>query len=268
MLRSLKELERYTVGATDGDIGHVVNFLLDDERWITRYLIVDTGGLFDGRLVLISPISFRQVDWSTQRFNLALTKDKIKDSPSVDVDKPVSRQHEQDYFRYYEYPNYWGDTGNWGSGAYPGLLAAGVWNEVLAEHADNPGDVHLRSAQELRGYHIQGTDDAIGHVDDFIVDDGTWEVRYLVVDTSNWWVGKKVLIAPHWATQVSWAERKVHIGMSRQAIKNCPEWNATSPINRQYEARLYDYYGRPIYWDSEDRPAISSRASHPASHPG
>jgi hypothetical protein len=226
-------------------------------------LIVDTGGLFDGRLVLVSPISFRQVDWATQRFHLALTMDKIKNGPSVDLDKPVSRQHEQDYFRYYEYPNYWGNTGAWGSGAYPGLLAAGVWNEVLSEQFDKPGDVHLHSAKEVRGYHIQGSDEAIGHVDDFIVDDETWELRYLVIDTSNWWLGKKVLLPPHWADGISWAERNVHVDMSRQAIKNCPEWNATAPINRQYEARLYDYYGRPMYWDSNDRPAVAPKLHCP-----
>src|ERR1039458_3522420 len=118
MLRSLKDLERYTVSATDGDIGTVVNFLLDDERWIVRYLVVETGGFFGGRQVLISPISFREVDWSTHRFHLALTIDKVKNSPSVDTDKPVSRQNERDYFGYYGYPYYWGDSGLWGMGAY------------------------------------------------------------------------------------------------------------------------------------------------------
>jgi hypothetical protein len=65
MLRSLKEFERYQVSATDGDIGTVANFLLDDERWVVRYLVAKTGGFFDDREVLITPISFRQVDAST-----------------------------------------------------------------------------------------------------------------------------------------------------------------------------------------------------------
>lgn len=81
----------------------------------------------------------------------------------------------------------------------------------------------------------------------------TWEIRYLVVDTRNWWIGKKVLVAPHWASRTSWDERRVHVDMSRQAIKDSPEWNPTAPINREYEARLYDYYGRPAYWSSGDR---------------
>lgn len=255
MLRSLKDLERYTVSATDGDIGSVVNFLLDDERWIVRYLVVHAGGplFLNGRMVLISPISFRQADWSTKSFKLALTMDKVKNSPSIDVDKPVSRQHERDYYRYYGYSYYWGYSGLWGMGAYPGLLAEIRGSDAPAEHAAEPGDVHLRSARELRGYHIQGSDEAIGHVEDFIVDDESWEIRYLVIDTSSWWVGKKVLVAPQWASRISWSESMVYVDLSRQAIKKSPEWNASAAVNREYETRLYDYYGRPVYWGSGQR---------------
>ena len=269
MLRSLKDLERYTVNATDGDLGTVVNFLLDDQRWIVRYLVVESGGFLDGRRVLISPIFFRQAEWLTRRFHLALTIDKVKKSPSVNLDQPVSRQHEQDYYGYYGYPHYWGGEGIWGMGAYPGSLMAGGWNEALAQHsAETSGDTHLRSARDVQGYGIQGSDEAIGHVDDFLVDDETWEVRYLVIDTSNWWFGKKVLVAPHWASRISWEESKVYLDMSRQEIKNSPEWNATAPVNREYEARLYDYYGRPVYWASDDSPEDAQSAHHSGSHTG
>jgi hypothetical protein len=127
----------------------------------------------------------------------------------------------------------------------------------------------LRSEKEIRGYHIEGIDAAIGHVDDFIIDDETWEVRYLVVDTRNWWLDKKVLVAPQWTNRISWAEHKVFVDLSRQAIKASPEWIPTAPINREYEARLYDYYGRPVYWDSGDRPAGTAPPQHHStSHPG
>jgi uncharacterized protein YrrD len=268
MLRSLKEMEHYAVGATDGDIGHVADLLFDDERWVVRYLVVETAGFLSGRRVLISPISFRQVDWPTRRFHLALTRDKVKSSPSVDVDKPVSRQHELDYFGYYGYPRYWGYPGLWGTGAYPGMLATGRSNGSPAEEPGGSGDVHLRSAKEIRGYHIEGADAAIGHVDDFIIDDETWAVRYLVVDTRNWWLDKKVLVAPHWANRIGWAEKKVFVDLSRQAIKNSPEWNPSAPINREYETRLYDYYGRPVYWESVYGPATPPPHHHPGSHLG
>jgi len=250
MLRSLKALDGYRVAATDGELGSVVNFLFDDERWTLRYLVVKTGHFFDERKVLISPISFSGVDWSTDLFHLALTMDKIKKSPPVDTDMPVSRQHERDYYRYYGYPYYWGYSGAWAMGAYPGWLAHGGWDNVPeAKNSDEiSGDVHLRSVNEVRGYHVQGSDDAIGKVADFVVDDETWEVRYLVIDTSLWGFGKKVLVGPHWASGISWAERKVHVDMSRQAIRNSPEWDASAVITREYEARMHDYYGRPAYW--------------------
>jgi sporulation protein YlmC with PRC-barrel domain len=251
MLRSLKAIEGYAVGADDGDIGKVVNFFLDDERWTIRYLVVETGGplTWDGRLVLISPISFRQVDWLTRRFHLALTIEWVKNSPSVEMDKPVSRQHEADYTRHYGHMRYWGYPGIWGVGGHPGLLAVGGVDEIPEQQTEKPtGDIHLRSAKEIRGYHIHGSDGEIGHVEDFIVDDETWEVRFLVVNTGNWWLGKEVLIAPHWASRVSWEDGTVFVELSRQAIKDSPEWNPTQGVNKEYETRLYDYYGRAVDW--------------------
>jgi len=111
-----------------------------------------------------------------------------------------------------------------------------------------------------------GTDETIGHVEDFIVDDETWQVRYLVIDTSNWWFGKKVLVAPHWAKSISWADRMVHVDMSRDAIKNSPEWNPTAGVNRKYELELYDYYGRPVYWDGPAMPAPPPPAARSLDH--
>ncbi|MGD0674098.1 MAG: PRC-barrel domain-containing protein [Polyangiaceae bacterium] len=249
MLRALDELERYKVSATDGDLGRVLDFLFDDERWAVRYLVVETGTFFSGRKVLISPISFREVDWSTHRFHLALTTEKIRQSPRVDTDKPVSRQHEREYYNYYGYPYYWGPIGVWGMGPYPGLLAAGPCaGEAPGKSEEATGDAHLRSAEEVRGYHLEGSDGAMGFVADFLVDDETWEVRYLVVDVGHWWEGQKVLVAPNWASRVSWEDRKVFVNVSRAAVKNSPPWDRTRATSREYEAMLHDHYGRRGYW--------------------
>jgi hypothetical protein len=267
MLRSLKDLERYKVSATDGDIGCVENFLLDDERWVVRYLIVETGVFLDGKRVLISPISFREAEWSTRQFHLALTIDKVKNSPNVDVNKSITREQERNYHNYYRYHHYWGSLGVWGMFDYPSVLAAVRQDQTPDENSPEASDdVHLRSANEVRGYQIQGSDDAIGHVEDFIVDDKTWEVRYLVINTSVWWFGKKVLVAPQWASRISWEERNVYLDLSRKAIKNSPKWNATMPINRELEEHLYDYYGRPVYWVTEGPPKEMQPPVHPESH--
>ena len=266
MLRSLKDLEHYAVCASDGHIGKVADFLLDDQRWTIRYLVVETDHSLNRPPVLISPISLRRADWATRELHVALTRDKVKHSPTIDAHKPVSRQHERDYDAYYGYSCYWGFSGVWGISSYPGPLASEELGAIPNDAcSDTSCEVHLRSANELSGYHVQGSDDAIGHLAEFIVDDESWEVRYLVIDTSNWWLGKKVLVAPHWASRVSWDERKVYFDMSREAIKNSPEWNASDAVNREYETRLYDYHGRPVYW--EDDRGKSPASHHEALHP-
>jgi sporulation protein YlmC with PRC-barrel domain len=249
MLRSLKDLEGYRVSATDGDLGTVANFLLDDESWTIRYLVVHTGGFFSERDVLISPIFLGKVEWASRHFQLDLTKEKIRQSPGTDTDLPVSRQHERDYYTYYGYPNYWGSTGIWRMAATEPMDTLGIEPSPAPHQGAPADDSHLRSAKFIRGYHIQGADGEIGHVDDFIVDDETWEIRYLVVNTSNWWVGKEVLVSPFWATQISWEASLIELALTRKEIQNCPEWNADAPVNRAYEERLFDYYGRPVYWD-------------------
>jgi sporulation protein YlmC with PRC-barrel domain len=253
MLRSLKDLKRYTVSASDGDLGTVANFLLDDERWAIRYLVVDAGLVHNRNDVLISPVFFREVDWATRCFHLAMTRDRIEKSPSVDVDKPVSRQHERDYHAYYGYPYYWGYPGLWGLTNYPVLMLPGP--EPAVDLKAGSGDVHLRSAKEVVGYDVQTSDGSVGRVADFVVDDQTWKIQYLVIDTNHWWFGKKVLVAPEWAKRISWAERTVDVGLSRETIKKSPAWNPEAGVNRVYESRLYDYYGRPAYWDARAREA-------------
>lgn len=263
MLRSLKDLESYKVHALDGDIGKVTDFLFDDQYWTIRYLDTDPGGFWTspGR-VLISPISFLKADWATRKFHLALTQEKIKNSPSVDVDKPVSRQFERDYSQYYGWPYYWGFGEPLGlaEGIYPLGLAAAAASDKLPEEKSTPGDPHLRSARDVTGYHIHGSDGQIGHIADFIVDDETWAIRYLVIDTSNWWLGKKVLVSPYWTQRISWSESMVYINLSKSAIQNSPEWSPEALVNREYEERLYDYYGRPAYWSrkkEKDLPFIN-----------
>lgn len=251
MMRSLKDLERYTVHATDGDIGTVVNFLLDDEKWAVRYLVVKTGGFFNGSQVLISPISVRKVDWSTQQFHLTLTMDKIKNSPSIYTDLPVSRQFERDYYRYYDYSNYWASSHVWGAGEYPNALADGAWVDRAELSDEQHRDAHLRGAKEMSGYHVHGSDGVIGHVADFLLDEDTWEVRYLVVDTASWWAeGKEVLVSPRWATSIDWEKREFHLDRTRQAIKDSPAWDPDEGTTREYEERLYRHYGHPFYWES------------------
>ena len=197
---------------------------------------------------------------------MALTKKQIKGSPSIDTHKPVSRQHEAVYLGYYGYPYYWDGPNLWGLASYPAGLtvqreAATEAEVAQARAGKESADSHLRSTDEVTGYHIDATDGEIGHVRDFIVDDETWAIRYLEVDARNWWSGKKVLVSPQWIDNVSWPDSKVYVNLSRETIKNGPEWDESIPVTREYEHRLYDYYAQLPYWAPESAQPHNRAAS-------
>jgi hypothetical protein len=253
MLKSVAHLQGVTIRATDGEIGKVDQFYFEDETWAIRYLVVNTSSWLGGRLVLISPIALAQKGLESKRLDVALTKKQIENSPHIDTHKPVSRQHEAVYMGYYGYPYYWGGPNLWGLRSYPSGLAVQRDAVTEAEASEaragkESADSHLRSTNEVTGYHIEAADGEMGHVKDFIVDDETWAIRYLEVDTRNWWPGKKVLVSPRWIDNVSWPDSKVYVDLSREVIKNGPEYIDSMPITREFEKRLYEHYGRPAYW--------------------
>jgi hypothetical protein len=255
MLRSLKNMEEYKVNATDGDIGSVSDFYFDELHWTIRYLVVETGGFWDGPArVLVSPIAFREAEWATKKFHLSLTRDKVKNSPALPHDIPLSRQYEQNYFQYYNWPYYWGYGGIWGDWGTPGNLVSVPWTKPLEQSVvDNP---HLLRTLDVIGSVVVGKDKEIGHIQDFIVDDSTWTIRYVVVNTRHWWSGKSVIVSPHWISKIDGEGEKVYVDLSAQVVDNCPEWSPDQPVNREYESRLFDYYGRPAYWNEDKSKAM------------
>ncbi len=252
MLRSMSDLQGFTIGATDGDIGRVEAFYFDDTSFTVRHLVVDTGGWLPGRKVLISPMALPAIDWDGKRINAELTKSQVEQSPNIDTDQPVSRQQEINYHRYYGYPSYWEGPYLWGLGPYPVTIPGGEATEYERRWewgAKEPGDPHLRSSGAVIGYHIEATDGAIGHVEDFLVEDSSWAIRYMIVDTRNWWPGKKVLVSPEWINRVSWPDSRVYVDMSKEAIKSAPEYDPNQPLARDYETRLFGHHNRRVYWD-------------------
>jgi uncharacterized protein YrrD len=259
MLRSMKALMDYGLLATDGKIGAVDDFLFDDHAWTVRYLVANTGGWLRGRLVLISPAAMERPDWQSRLFPVDLTRDQIEQSPSILSDAPVARQKELELARHYNWPMYWAIDSLGGFGAAP-IVTSIEPPQGQARPAEEEGNPHLRSVREVRGYRIHATDGDIGHVDDFIVDDANWAIRYLVVDTRNWLPGRKVLLACDWIEEVSWPDTRVAVCHSREEIKNSPEYDPSAPVNRQYEDVLHDYYGRPKYWERGKQPDRSGKS--------
>jgi hypothetical protein len=261
-LYGLEEVERCTIGASDGDIGSVADVYFDDASWTVRYLVVDTGTWLPGRKVLVSPASVEGVDMAASRVRTNLTRQQVRDAPPVDAAKPVSRQYESEISAYYGYPFYWTGPYRWGAGLYPtvGVGGApypppppspypGAVGEELAARERAGHDPHLRSAKTVRGYGIEATDGALGHVEDFLIDDETWAIRYLIVDPANWWPGRHVLVSPDWITGVSWNDSVVAVDAGREAVRNAPPYDKGRRPDRDYESRLHEAYRRPGYWD-------------------
>jgi hypothetical protein len=250
MLSTAKTLKGYRLEGLDGKIGKAKEFYFDDRHWTIRYLVADTGYWLPGRQVLISPYSLVAIqrDIFDPEIKIDLTKAQIEASPPLDSDKPVSRQCELAFYGHYLFPMYWGGPYSWGPYPYP-MRDRGQWK--TSTQPEKAGDHHLRSTNGVSGHHIQALDGEIGHVADFIIDDETWAIRYLIVDTHNWWPGKKVLVSPQWIERVSWGERKVFVNLDRETIKQSPEYTEESLLTRDYEIKLHGHYKRKGYWIDE-----------------
>ena len=247
-LRRTKDLWGYTIAATDADIGRVHDFYFDDENWAIRYIVVETGVILSGRKVLISPIALRNRAWGPLHIWVNLTSNQVQGSPSIDLHKPISRQHEIEHHDHYGWPYYWPGKGVWGARSHPAALAKTRPSRKKAGTKAFSRDVHLRSVREVTGYHVSAIGGQIGHVEDFLFDDKSWEIRYVIIDTRNVWAGKRVLIRPQWIKRVSWKNRKIYVNLSRERIQKSPRWDPSQPFSRKYELQLHKHYDYAPYW--------------------
>ncbi len=261
MLHSAKRLAGYKLDSRDGAIGEVAEFYFDDKHWVVRYLVADTGSWLTGQGVLLSPYALEAVSAERHCVTVDLTKTQIEGGPPLYCHVPISRQYEESYYGYYGWPMYWNGPYMWGS--YPYIERdRREWRK--RELAERNWDTHLRSTSEVIGYHIEAEDGAIGHVEDFVIDDETWAIRYLIVDTRNWWPGKRVLIAPQWIERVSWRESKVFLHLSREAIRQSAEFTGDLALTRDDEEALHRHYNRTGYWTDEAAARAQFRSLPPA----
>ncbi len=268
MLRSMNDLEGCAIQATDGDIGQVRDVYFDDQAWCVRYLVVDTGTWLSSRPVLVSPLAIGTPHWADKVLPAAMTRAQVKNSPSVDTDKPVSRQYEVRYADHYNYPQYWGGPELWGLAMSPSAVPGygyfpstpGTFRSESEKDYEQAQaalrayvDPHLRSCKAIMGYHLHAVDGDLGHVRGFLLDEEDWSLRYLVVDASTWWYGRQVLIAPQWVQEVNWPHNRVSVNLSRQEVRDAPAYDASAAVDRAQEADIYRHYQRPGYWVDQKR---------------
>lgn len=251
MLRNASAINGYAIAASDGRLGTVSDVLFDDTSWLICWLVVDTGKWLSGRKVLLPSSILGRLDPNARELAVGLTKQQVENSPDSDTDRPVSRQIETDIYDYYGWQPYWGSgflMGGYDYGDGAKAISPVPESRLLAEdiatvqqHHDDPD---LRSAEAVTGYHIHARDGEIGHIEDFLVEDRDWSIKYLVVATHNWWPGKMVLIAPRSVHEVNWTDSLVNLNVDRQTVRDSPAYGASTTVDPAYEANFHSHYNR------------------------
>ncbi len=252
MLRHEFEINGYAIHATDGLIGTVNDFLFDDATWLVRWLVIDTGNWLPGRKILLPPSALAHVNHMGHQFAVRLTKQQIKECPEIEADRPVSRQMETGIYDYYGWGPYWGSGsyqgfvgmgGGYLAGTAPPSLEVMQREKAIDDAQRSKDDPALRSANEVTGYQILASDGEIGHVEDFLIEDEDWSIHYMVVDTTNWWPDKKVIISPLSVRKIEWSDRQVSLGTNRQTVKDSPQYDSSTTVDPIYEKNLHKHYG-------------------------
>ena len=246
MLRAMKPLTGYKLATADNDAGKCTDFLFDDQAWIVRYVVVNTGSWLNHSKVLVSPSSLNPTHWDDSRFTTSLTNQQIEAAPPLADNAPVSKQYQMIWAGHYGLTPYWSDLGP---------LSAPLATQALAtmqEDADH--DEHLRSFNELCGYEVAGVaperhGDVLGRVEDFVFEVDSWKIRYAVVETDfSWTTSHKVIIAPEWLDKVGWAEQKLYLDLDGKRMKEFPPYDPSQTVYRTYEQAVYEFLGKPMDW--------------------
>jgi uncharacterized protein YrrD len=232
MLHSVKELQSYEIQANDGDIGKVRGFYFNDQTWEIHYLVVDTNKWLPGRKVLVSPAVIHKPSKQSERLPIDLSKEKIEESPAIEEDVPIARSFTEELNAYY----------GWRMNPDSTLDAD--------DFEDSDGD--LRSTYEVTGFYVEAADGAMGHVEDFIIDDQDWTIKYLVIDTQNWFFGKKVLVSVGWIESIGWDDEKLYIDLTMEEIKQSPEFDSDK-LETLGQSTFYGQSGDQTHWP-EQRP--------------
>lgn len=222
MKRSVRKMMKaFRVHGTDETIGETTDFYFDDLKWAVRYLVVLGGTWLDQKHFLVSPIAVRWIDWEEDVIHVDLSKAEAESGPDLDTHKPVSRKVEYDFNKYYRYPMYWLGSGLWGEGYRPDSLAHTVEDKIEGEYQGEDA-YHLRSTAEVIGYAVRARDEDFGRVHDFVLDENSWALPYLIVDTAKLLPGRKKLIQTSWIEHVSWADRDLFIDYNSSRIRQEP----------------------------------------------
>lgn len=240
-----RSLVRYEIHAQDGILGKLDQLFFDDQSWTIRYLVVNTAGWLSKRDVLLSPMAVTLINDTTRQIQVNLSKKQIENCPPSDQHMPYSRKKEKEYSEYFKWPSAWGrPTDWWEVEGYDSLLPGPAGADVPATH-------DLRTTREVEGYRIHALDGEFGKVEDFLLDDHGWIIRYFMIDTHRHCFGKRVLVGPRWVKSIDWGERQINVDLRKDRIQDAPSFDPNGVLDRAYEERLHQHYGQRPYWNRD-----------------
>lgn len=251
MIQNLRKLIGFTVRSQDGEIGTIDDFYFDDNRWVVRYLVVDSRNWLDGRRLLFAPRALSEIDFQDKILTIPLDLETIRSSPLIEAGQPFGREQEIALHNYYQWPFYWtpGDAGGLGPGSVAAYPLVELAEEMAEKGAHDPlENPNLCSFTDFSGFKLKARDGDIGSIADILVNDEDWNILYLIVDTGRWLPGRKVLVSPNWVKKVNASDSEIEIDLSQDTIRNSPEYDQNLPLERDYENRLYEHYGKEKYW--------------------
>lgn len=218
MIQNMNDLYGCKLSAFDGEIGHFKDCYFNDQAWVVRYLIADTGHWIPGRQVLLTPHVVGSCNSVSKTMPVHLSKLQIEQSPSIDLRQPVSRQYEIEHYNYFSLPYYWDGAGLWGTGNYPMVMAIPSWGKSTRERHHHAKDQHLRSAREVIGYAIRTADGVMGTVCGILIDDTRWTITEIIVETGHWYAGKKIRLLPEHIKQINYTESTVVVNLTQEDL--------------------------------------------------
>nr|WP_136251293.1 PRC-barrel domain-containing protein [Ningiella ruwaisensis] len=252
MYTTVNHLLKFSVDATDGDIGYVKDILFDDAQFTVRYLSVDTKRWMPlSKKVLITPVGIKVFDITDKVLHVAMKKDDVLNGPEIEDHLPISREFEQVFFDYFGYGYYWNGMGLWGDFYDPTALNPmdtkanrEKENEDMddleqIQDKEESGKPNLRSIDEIQHYDIVEKDGMKGHVHDFVLNTDTWKIEFLVIDTRNWLPGgRKVLLPSEFIQSFSWKDQAVFCDIEVQDIEQIPEYDESQINSKEYISQV------------------------------
>lgn len=256
MLEKTQKLYGYTIKAEDGEAGEVVSMLFDDRDWSINYLVVDTGSWLAGRRVLLSTEAVKQVSWKNDLVISDVTKKKIKDSPTINLDKPISEQELAELHRYYGWASFRPGILPGAPVAVPGTalpISQTIEYQITdesrgEEHPREEMERHLRSSREVGSYRVDAEEETIGFVEDLLFETDDWTIRYFVVDAGGVLEQDRILLSRDWVRSLDWLKRDIDMAITIDAVKDAPEFGKGKSYRKEDEQVLYEHYGKDLYW--------------------